>query len=271
VQSALIFAIIAVGALGQGAAILTLFRERLLSRHVAFLGFTLLAFTRSLASVVSRGHLHPYFEIWKATQWPLALLGAAVAVEAFWRLALHFRNVRGFGLILLSGLICLGATSAWLVAAINSKWDGPLHGPLMFEECAEISLVVVVLVSLGFFRLIPSVPIRANAVQHILILTLLYGSSFVGNFVALASRGTARFTANLIITSGLAVSYWWWTLRMTRSGEKLPFALPAVTSDETLQALDALDRRLYAEGNAMKNDLEDRSRSSKRRDSTIQR
>src|ERR1700733_2880157 len=108
----------------------------------------------------SRGHLHPYFEFWTATQGPLALLGAAAAIEAFWRLALHFRNVRAFGFVLLGGIPGVAAMATWIVAAMNSKWHGPLSGRLRFEECVELALMIVAMLSLGFFRLAPSIPVR---------------------------------------------------------------------------------------------------------------
>jgi hypothetical protein len=270
VQSALILAIIAVGAVGQGASIWRLIHDNLYVRHAAFFGFTLVALTRSIASIVSHGHLHPYLEVWHATQWPLALLGAAAAIEAFWRLALHFRNVRGFGFILLIGIIGVAAGSSWFVAALNSRWDGPLHGPLMFEESVECALTIVVLLSLAFFRMVPSIPIRPNSVRHVLILSFLYGTSFVGNFVGLASRGHGRFSANLIVTLGLAITYWSWTIKMNRSGESLPFPVPAMSTAEAMQALNDWDQRLYAEGNAIINDLDDASRLSNRRSSARQ-
>ena len=269
-QSALILTIIAVGAVGQGACIWRLIHENLLVRHAAFFGFTLVALSRSIASLVSHGHLHPYLEVWRATQWPLALFGAAAAIEAFWRLALHFRNVRGFGFILLFGISSIAAASSWFVVAMNSRWEGPLHGPLIFEESVEFALLIVVLLALAFFRMIRSIPIRPNSIRHVLILSFLFGTSFAGNFVGLASRGNWRFSANIIITLGLAMSYWSWTISMNRSGETLPFPLPAMASAEAMHALEDWDQRLYAEGKAIMSDLDDASRSSSRRSSARQ-
>jgi hypothetical protein len=256
VQSALILAIILIGAVGQAASIRQIIRERLFFRHVAFFALMALTLSRAIVALVSRGHLHPYLEFWKATRWPLTLLGAAAAIEAFWRLAMHFRNVRGFGFILLGVIAGVAAAVAWIVAAMNSKWDGPLRGPFMFEECVELALMLVTMFSVAFFRLVPAIPVRPNSIRHLLVLSSLFGSSFAGTFIGLVSRGQGWFAANLTITAGMAVSYWWWALRINRSGEVLPFPIPPMASLGEIEALNELDRRLYAEGNALLDDLD---------------
>ncbi len=268
-QSALIFAIIFVGAVAQTAAIWRCLREGLLARHVAFVGLTTLTLSREVVDLVSRGHPHPYVEFWRATQWPIALLGACAAIEAFWRLALHFRNIRGFGSILLGGIAGVAAMAALAVTAINSEWTGWLRGPLRFEECVELGLMLVAILSLAFFRLVPSIPVRPNSIRHLLILVTLFGSQFAGNFIGLVSAGQWRFSANLTITAGLAVSYTLWVFLMKRAGEFLPFSAPPVMSAEEISALDEWDRQLYAEGSAALGDM-DPSEESNRRNSTMQ-
>jgi hypothetical protein len=124
----------------------------------------------------------------------------------------------------------------------------------MFEECVELALMIVAMLSLGFFRLVPAIPVRPNSIRHLLVLSSLFGSSFAGNFIVLVSLGQGVFTANLTIAVGMAVSYWWWALRMNRSGEVLPFAVPPMASLEQIEALNEWDRRLYAEGKAMLDD-----------------
>jgi hypothetical protein len=248
VQSALIFAFILLEAIGQMAALWRMTRERLYLRNAAFAGLTILTSSRAVFSLASRGHVHPYFEFWRATMWPLALLGAAAAVEAFWRLALHFRNMRGFGSILLGVIIGVAVLAARIVTAMNSTWDGPVRGPLAFEECVEVALMIVAILSLGFFRSISSMPVRPNAVRHLMILSFLFGTSFFGNFIELVNPAHGAFVANVMITLGLAMSYWWWAIVMRRSGEILPFPIPPLTSAEEIEGLKAWDRRLYAEG-----------------------
>lgn len=269
VQSALIFAIIFVGAVAQSAAIWRCLREGLLARHIAFVGLTTLTLSREVVDLLSRGHPYPYVQFWKATQWPIALLGACAAIEAFWRLALHFRNVRGFGSILLGGITGVAVIAALAVTAINSEWKGWLRGPIIFEECVELGLMLVAMLSLAFFRLVPSIPVRPNSIRHLLILVALFGSQFAGDFVGLVSRGQWRFTANFIITAGIAASYTVWALRMKRAGELLPFAVPPVMTAEEIAALDEWDRQLYAEGNAALGDM-DPADESRRRNSAMQ-
>jgi hypothetical protein len=254
VHSALIFATISAGAVGQAAAIWQVVRERLFLRHAAFFALVALTLSRAVVALATWGHVHPYLEFWKATEWPLALAGAAAAIEAFWRLALHFRNVRGFGLVLLGAIIGVAAIAGGCVTAMNSRWDGPLRGPLMFGECVELAIMLVAILSLAFFRLVPAIPVRPNSIRHLLILASLFGSSFAGSFLLLVTRWQQVFAANLTITAGMALSYWWWALRMNRSGEVLPFALPPVASAEQMEALNEWDRRLYARGEAMLKD-----------------
>ena len=223
-------------------------RERLYVQHAAFCGMTMVTLSRGIFILASRGHVHPYLEFWKATQWPLALLGAAAAVEAFWRLALHFRNVKGFGSILLGVIVGVAALAAWIVTALNSRWDSPLRGPITFEECVEVALMVVAILSLSFFRSISSIPVRPNAIRHLLILSFLFGSSFAGNLIELVHPVIGTFAANVTISAGLAVGYCWWAVWMRRSGEALPFPVPPLATPEEMEALNAWDRRLYAEG-----------------------
>lgn len=223
-------------------------RERLLLCHAAFAGLTAVTLSRAIVALATQGHVHPYFEFWRATRWPLALLAAAAALEAFWRVASHFRNMRGFGWILLGGVSGVGSLAAWLVTSMNSRLDGSLRGPLVLEECVEVGLMIVAVLSLGFFRRISSIPVRPNAVRHMMILALLFGCSFGGNFIELWSPAHGSFAANFLITLGLAVCYSLWVVSISRSGEALPFPVPPPASREDMEELDAWDRRLYAEG-----------------------
>jgi len=242
-----------IGATAQIATIWRCWREQLLLRHAAFIGLTLLTLSREIYAMVSP---YKYIGFWKLTQWPIAVMGACAAIEAFWRLALHFRNIRGFGFILLGAITGVSAIAALTVTVLNTKWDGPLRGPITFEECVELALMLIAMLSLSFFRLVPSIPVRPNAVRHLLILVGLFAAQFAGNFIGLVSRGQWRFTANFFITGGLAVSYIMWALLIKKSGEKLPFAVPPVMSPEQIAALDKWDRKLYAEGKAILGDID---------------
>jgi hypothetical protein len=256
VQSALIFAVMFIGVIAQTAAIWRCFHEGLALRHAAFLALTAVTLSREVVDLAVRGHYDPYFYFWKATQWPLAILGACAAIEAFWHLARHFRNVRSFGFILLGVISAVAALVALTVTVINSRWHGALSGALMFEECAELGLMLISILSLAFFRLLPSIPVRPNSIRHLLILFTLFGFAFAGNFVGLLSLGQWRFTTNLIITAGIALPYFVWAAVMKKSGETLPFPMPPLMSIAEIRALDEWDRRLYSEGSAVLREID---------------
>src|ERR1700735_586131 len=97
-ESALLLALNALGVAVKLGVLWRCVSCRIVARHALFCAMVTLSLARSALSL--NGHLHPYLEFWTATQWPMAILEAGAAVEAFWRVAADFRNMRGFGVAL---------------------------------------------------------------------------------------------------------------------------------------------------------------------------
>jgi hypothetical protein len=243
-QSALIFFLIALGAFAKLGVLWRCISCRLVTRYAFFCGMATLSLARS--ALVMNG-LHPYQEFWTATQWPMALLGAGAAVEAFWRVAAHFRNIRGFGMILLGVMVSVAATVAVGVGLLRAHWNGPLRGALLFNQYTQLGLLVITLLSLAFVWQFSGVPIRPNAIRHLLALAVLFGSYFVGNFLGQASHGEWRFLPNLVINVGTVVAYGWWAIRTTAAGERLPFPKAPPLSMKEFAAAEAKDEQAARE------------------------
>ena len=243
-QSALLRTLIAVGIAVKLAVLWRCISCRLVARYVWFFGMV----TLSLQSVLSlNGHLHPYLEFWTATQWPVAILEAGAAVEAFWLVAAHFRNIRGFGWILLGVMMSVAATVAAGVGLLRAHWNSPLRGALLFGQYTYLALLVITLLSVVFFWQFSGVPIRPNATRHLLALAVLFGSNFVGSFLAQASHGEWRFLSNLVILVGTVAAYSWWAIRTTSAGELLPFPKASPLSMQEFTAAEAADEQAARE------------------------
>jgi len=246
-QSTLIFGLIALGVVSKMAVLWRCVTVRLVRRHVLFCTMVALSMVRSALAL--NGQLHPYAEFWTASQWPMAILEAGAAVEAFWLVAAHFRKIRRFGMVLLGFIVCLAATVAYGVGLVRAHWNGPLRGAVLFGQYTHLGLLVVTLLSVIFFWQFRDVPVRPNASRHLLVLAALFGSYFIGNFLAQASHGQWRFLSNLVIASGTIVAYGWWALRTTAAGEVLPFAQAPPLSKSEYAAAKADDERTVHEIN----------------------
>jgi len=244
-QSALLLALNALGVAAKLGVLWRCISCRLAARHALFCAMVTLSLARSVLAL--NGHLHPYLEFWTATQWPTAILEAGAALEAFWRIAAHFRNMRGFGVVLLGVIVSVAVTVSAGVGLVRAHWNGPLRGALLFGQYTQLGLLVITLLSVAFFWQASGVPIRPNAVRQLLALAILFGSSFVGNFLGQASHGQWRFLANLVIGVGTVVAYGWWAVRTTSAGERLPFSTAPPISMKEFAAAEATDEQAARE------------------------
>ncbi len=244
-QPALILFLMAVGSVAKIAVLWRAISSRLVRRHVLFCGMVTLSLARSILGW--NGSLHPYQEFWSVTQWPMAVMEACAALEAFWLVADHFRNIRGFGVALLGVITIVAATVAAGVGTLRTYWNGALSGAVLFNQYTYCGLLVVTLLSLAFFWQFSGVPIRPNATRHLLALAILFGSLFVGNFLAQSSHGEWRFMSNLVITAGTIAAYSWWAIRITADGERLPFPPSPPMSKDEFASAEATDEKAARE------------------------
>lgn len=233
--------LVKIGALGRSVV------SRLAARYPVFTVMTAFGVIRAnllLAGGLWSGHLHPYVEIWNATLAPTLALEAAACVEAFWILAMHFRNARIFGALVLGFIAAAGAVLSYSAIAVWSRrWTSPFSQAAALMEHVMLMLIVIALFSLFFFRQFASVPIRPNAIRHLGILIFLFGSMFIaGGFFANSTDRRWGLLANLFITIGPLAAYAAWVLMMKPEGEGLPFSPAPVPSDEEFHAGEARDR-----------------------------
>jgi hypothetical protein len=196
-QSAVLLLLIRIGLAAKIAVLARGVFKGLWRGRLLFLAMTALSVV--VAIFAASGNLHPYFEIWKATVGPLALLESGAAIEAFCGVARHFRNIRRFGLILMSIILAVSAAAAAIIFALPMRWQAPLSRAALISQYMELFLVLVTLMTFGFFRQFRKVPIRPNAVRHLLILSLLAGFFFAGRLIVYASAGHAVFASNLVV------------------------------------------------------------------------
>jgi hypothetical protein len=243
-QSALILTLIALGIVAKVGVLWRCF-SRFFARLPLFCGMVTLSLARSVVGL--NPHPHPYQEFWAATQWPMALLGAGAALEAFWRVAAHFRSLRGFGLILLGVMVSVAATVAVGVGLLRAYWNGPLRSALLFNQYSQLGLLVLTLLSMAFVWQFSGVPIRPNTTRHLLVLAVLFGSYFAGNFLGQASHGEWRFLSNVVINVGTVVAYGWWAAWTRSDGELLPFPKEPPLSMIEFAAAEATDEQAARE------------------------
>jgi hypothetical protein len=239
-QSALLLVLINVGSVLRIATLWRCIASGVLKRHVFFCALTIVLCARSI--LAATGSLHPIYEFWMATQWPVAALQAAAAIEAFWGLASHFRGIRNFGWMLLAVILSVAAVAAASIWFFRTRWDSPLRVPLLLDQYTGLWLVLAALLSLAFFRQFPKVPVRPNAIRHLIALTILFGGNFIAYSISQLSRGQARFSTNLVIYCGAILAYSWWVLKINRAGEQLPFAPPPPRTNAEFDTVEAAHR-----------------------------
>jgi hypothetical protein len=268
-QSALIIGLMFLSALAKVGAVLRIAISRLTLRYPLFL---LMASCGAVRSIVLlsvggwAGRLHPYLEIWRATQGISFALEAAACLEAFWILALHFRNIRLFGSIVLVFVASIGAALSYSVVAVWSRWwTSPFTQGAILMEHVALMLIAIALFSLLFFRQFSSVPVKPNAIRHLSILTLLFLSLFISGFFAQSDRHIRVFLANLAFSLGNFAAYGAWALLIRPSGERLPFSPAPPLLDGEFEAAEAQDRwavkRRLQEARASFEDLKRGTRS----------
>jgi hypothetical protein len=98
---------------------------------------------------------------------------------------------------------------------------------------------MITLLSFGFFRQFPKVPIRPNAVRHLLVLSTLAFFFFAGRLIIFASGGKAKFLAQLVIAGGAVLAFGAWLVIMKRKGEDLPFEPEPPMPVEEFEAAEA--------------------------------
>ncbi|HLX46514.1 MAG TPA: hypothetical protein VKR43_23865 [Bryobacteraceae bacterium] len=236
--------------LGVVVRALTLWRatdSRVLLRYPAFLALTAFAGGRAFLVIAlggGTGRLHPYLEIWSATQPYMLFFEAAAAIEAFWIVAVHFRKIKVYGTVLLSLMVGVSVLVAWVVARWRGNWQSPLNTLVLAAQHIALGSLILVLLTLLWFRQALDFPIRANAIRHACVLVTLFATAFLGNFLVQVGRSQIQwnFAGNLILTVGATVAYSWWAWSMTRDGESLPFQPPRPMSKDQFEAADAADR-----------------------------
>ena len=177
-QSALIIGLMFLSAFAKIAAVLRIAISRLAPRYPLFTLMVALSAVRSIVLLAVggwAGRLHPYLEIWRATQGTSFALEAAACIEGFWILALHFRNVKIFASIVFLFVATVGAALSYSVVAVWSRWwASPFTQAAILMERVALTLIVIALLSLLFFRQFSSVPIKPNAIRHLSILAFLF-------------------------------------------------------------------------------------------------
>jgi hypothetical protein len=236
--------------LGVVARAVTLWKAKVsgvLLRYPAFLALT--AFAAGRAAIVialggGTGRPHPYVEIWRATQPYMLFFEAAAAVEAFWIVAAHFRKVKIYGSVLLSLMVGISALGAWVVARWRGNWQSPLSTLVLAAQHIALGSLILVLLTLLWFRQPLDFPIRPNAIRHACVLVTLFGTAFLGNFLVQVGRSQNQwnFAGNLILTVGATVAYGWWAWAINEKGELLPYQPPPPMSKDQFEAADAADR-----------------------------
>jgi hypothetical protein len=245
-QSALIIGLMFLSVAAKFAALSRVLLSRLTRRYPVFAVMTGFSAVRSVVLLGAGGwaaRLHPYVEIWRATQTPTLILETAVCLEAFWIVALHFRNVKifGTGLLVLISLIGAGLSYA-LVAVWGGWWHTPFTTAAILVQRVGLALVLTGWLTAVWFRQFPTVPIKPNALRHLAILTILFGSFFVSGFFAQGDTNSWRFLANLVINLGTVLAFGFWAVFMIPAGESIPFEAPPSLSEADFNDANERDR-----------------------------
>jgi hypothetical protein len=183
-----------------------------------------------------------YTAFWSNTRWLEAILSACAAVEAFWGVARHFRNIRGFGWALIAIIVSISAAAAGTVGILRSEWNGVQRWGLLVGQFVNFALLLTALLSVAFFRQFRKIPVRPNALFHLRALGILFGMSSFGYFLGQITRAEWRFATSLILTVSPTIVYLWWLRAMKPAGEILPFDPPTMSGGE-YEAAEAAHRK----------------------------
>jgi hypothetical protein len=244
-QSALILTLVNLGSIAKLAVLWRCLAMGVTKRLPWFFAMVLLSLART--AIMPTGRLHPYLEFWQATTWPMTILQAAAAIEAFWLLAGHFRGIRNFGWKLIGVILGVSAVAALAVGFLDRGWNNALRKPVLIDEYTALWMVLTAFLSIVFFAQFPNIPVRPNAVRHLKALSLLFGANLVGYSMLPISRGEWVFLTNLIVASGTVLAYGWWALKINRDGEILPFDPQPPMSNDDFDAAERQHRKASGE------------------------
>ena len=233
-QSAILWGLIYVSNLVRLAALVRIVANRMVSSHFFFFGMLCLSLARNVAFVfVSTAQVRTFFA---GTAWPMTGLEIGAVVEAFWGVAKHFRRIRGFGWVLIAVILGTSGLASAAIGVLRANWEFALAGPILLGMYANVALLFAALLSFFFFRQFPSVPIRPNAVRHLLLLSLFLGAYSIAHLIGGISGVKYVFVPQLMLNLGPIVAFTWWTMIVNREGERLPFAPPSELTAEQFEA-----------------------------------
>ncbi len=242
-QSIIVWALIYVSDAIRIAALARCVWSGLFRKYTFFFAMVSLSLARNGAIIFLKQTQD--FQFLKATLWPAALLEAAAVVEAFWVFARHFRTIRGFAWILIAIVASIAGLAGMAVSALRVNWAGEWNGLSMFGAYTHAAFLVMALLTLVFFRQFRRIPIRPNAIRHIVVLSLFFAAYFAANLVI--QRGQTSpgpvWTANLLLNLGPIFAFGLWAILMTRAGEELPFEPAPEISPSEFEASEAEHER----------------------------
>jgi hypothetical protein len=229
-QSAFLRVLIGVGLPVRIAVIYRCATGGQLKRYAFFCAMVTYALLGSAALFVLSG-AH-YRSLWGNTRWLEGTLAAAAAIEAFWGVARHFRNIRGFGWVLIVIIIAVSAGAAEIVGIVRANWIGDMRTGLLVGQYVNVALSLTAILSIAFFRQFQKTPVRPNAILHLRVLGIIYGINAVGFFIAQISGGQQGFLSGAVLAASPTVTYLWWLTGMKPAGESLPFPAPNMSTEE---------------------------------------
>lgn len=177
-------------------------------------------------------NLSHYHVLWNRSVWLDAAIDSCAAIEAFWSVARHFRNMRSFGWILIAVFAGVSAGTAGIVGLVRAHGNSEWGAGLIAKQFLSVSLVLVSLLSIVFFRQFQKIPVRPNAILHLRLLGLFFGLSSLSFFFDQITRTEWRFVSGLLRYPTLSIVLLLWLFKMKMAGEKLPFGAPSLSSEE---------------------------------------
>jgi hypothetical protein len=243
-ESTVLFGLVYVAIAARAAVLVRSAASRLFRLYPFFLLLVIASMVRAGVSVLA---VRRYPVFYGQTLLPVTILEAAAVCEAFWILASHFRRMKWFGWALIGLIFTVSAAAAGAVAMLRANWRDPLSAVVLFGMSTHIALLLSALLSLAFFRQFRTIPIKSNALRHILWLSILFGTLFLGNFMAQVTRGSWGLPANVLINVGTIAACAGWAGTMTREGENLPFDPPSEMSAKDFDAEESRHRKLRDE------------------------
>jgi hypothetical protein len=230
-------------ALGILIRLAVLFRCLTSRQRVRYLFFCLALTYVASGSVASLFAHDFYTNVWNRTRVPEQTLNALVAIEAFWGLARHFRDIRGFGWALLTIILAVSAGTAGILGILRATWPSPFQWGFLLGQFGNLALFLTALLSRAFFQQFRQIPVRPNAVIHLRVLGLLYGFVGFGFFIGQITKAQWPTLSALPLVAGPQVAYIWWLIAMRRAGEELPFASPVMSAEEYDASKSANEKR----------------------------